>query len=130
MTTYQRHDPRRGESGTPGLESREAHGSLRGYVIGYVSAIALTIAAFSVATSTSMAPFSIEAALAVLAIAQMLIHLIFFLHINTAPVQKTNIMAFAATILIIAIVVIGSIWIMSHLNRNMVPMDHLMRMQR
>jgi cytochrome o ubiquinol oxidase operon protein cyoD len=130
MTTPQQHDPRRGESHTPGLESREAHGSIGGYIIGYVSAIVLTFAAFGVARSTSMAPFSIAAALAVLAIAQMLIHLIFFLHINTAPSQKTNVMAFAATILIIAIVVIGSMWIMGHLNRNMVPMDHLMQMQR
>jgi cytochrome o ubiquinol oxidase subunit IV len=130
MTTNERHDPPRGESRTPGMESPEAHGSLRGYIIGYVSAIALTIAAFTVVTSTGMAPFSIEAALAVLAIAQMLVHLIFFLHINTAPVQKTNIMAFTATMLIIAIVVIGSMWIMGHLNQNMVPMDHLMQMQR
>ncbi|HMH69264.1 MAG TPA: cytochrome o ubiquinol oxidase subunit IV [Pinirhizobacter sp.] len=130
MTAQQRHDPRRGESSTPGLESREAHGSFRGYIIGYVSAIALTIAAFAIAPSTSMAPFSVAAALAVLAIAQMLIHLIFFLHINTAPMQKTNILAFAAAMLIIAIVVIGSIWIMGHLNRNMLPMDHLMQMQR
>jgi cytochrome o ubiquinol oxidase subunit IV len=130
MTTNERHDPPRGESRTPGMESPEAHGSLRGYIIGYVSAIALTIAAFTVVTNTGMAPFSIEAALAVLAIAQMLVHLIFFLHINTAPVQKTNIMAFTATMLIIAIVVIGSMWIMGHLNQNMVPMDHLMQMQR
>jgi cytochrome o ubiquinol oxidase operon protein cyoD len=130
MTTHQRHDPPRGDAHTPGLESREAHGSLRGYIIGYVSAIALTIAAFAVAPSTSMAPFSIEAALAVLAIAQMLVHLIFFLHINTAPAQKTNILAFTAAMLIIAIVVIGSMWIMSHLNHNMVPMNRLMQMQR
>jgi cytochrome o ubiquinol oxidase subunit IV len=130
MTTNPRHDPRRGDSRTPGMESQGAHGSLRGYIIGYVSAIALTIAAFTVAPSTGMAPFSIEAALAVLAIAQMLVHLIFFLHINTAPSQKTNILAFTATMLIIAIVVIGSIWIMGHLNRNMVPMNQLMQMQR
>jgi cytochrome o ubiquinol oxidase operon protein cyoD len=130
MTTHQQHDPGRGESRTPGMESQGTHGSLRGYIIGYVAAIGLTIAAFTVAPNTGMAPFSIEAALAVLAIAQMLVHLIFFLHINTAPVQKTNILAFTAAMLIIAIVVIGSIWIMSHLNQNMVSMDHLMQMQR
>ena len=130
MTTQQRHDPSRSESITPGLESRGIHGSLRGYIIGYVSAIALTVTAFAIAPSTSMAPFSVAAALAVLAIAQMLVHLIFFLHINTAPSQKTNVLAFAAAMLIIAIIVIGSIWIMGHLNRNMLPMDHLMQMQR
>jgi len=130
MTTQQRHDAQRGDSNTPGLEGREAHGSLRGYIIGYVSAIALTIAAFVIAPNTNMAPFSVVAALAVLAIAQMLVHLIFFLHINTAPAQKINVTAFAAAMLIIAIVVVGSIWIMGHLNRNMLPMEHLMQMQR
>ena len=135
MTTHQRHDPPRGESNTPGLntpglEGHDAHGSLRGYIIGYVAAIVLTIAAFAIAPSTGMAPFSIEAALAVLAIAQMLVHLIFFLHINTAPAQKINVTAFATAMLIIAIVVIGSMWIMSHLNRNMVPMTQVMQMQR
>ena len=130
MTTNERHDPPRNESSTPGLESQGIHGNLRGYIIGYVSDIALTIAAFAIAPSTSMAPFSVAAALVVLAIAQMLVHLIFFLHINTAPSQKTNVLAFAAAMLIIAIVVIGSIWIMGHLNRNMLPMDHLMQMQR
>ena len=129
MTTHERHDPRR-EAHTPGMENKETHGSVRGYIIGYLAAIGLTVAAFSVATSTSMATFSIEAALAVLAIAQMLVHLIFFLHINTAPAQKTNVAAFAVTMLIIAIVVIGSMWIMGHLNHNMLPMNQLMQMQR
>ena len=130
MSNHQRHDPPHGGSDTPGLENHQTHGSLLGYVIGYAAAIALTIAAFAVAPSTSMAPFSIEAALAVLAIAQMLVHLIFFLHISTAPGQKNNLMAFAVTMLIIAIVVIGSMWIMGHLNRNMVPMNQVMQMQR
>jgi cytochrome o ubiquinol oxidase operon protein cyoD len=130
MTTHLRHDPTPGDSHTPGLESREAHGGLRGYIVGYVLAIVLTVAAFSVARSTNMAPFSVEAGLAVLAIAQMLVHLIFFLHINTAPAQKINVIAFATTMLIIMIVVVGSMWIMGHLNHNMVPMDHLMQMQR
>ncbi|MGH8159894.1 MAG: cytochrome o ubiquinol oxidase subunit IV [Rhodanobacter sp.] len=130
MTTYQSHEPLRGDSRTPGLESQHAHGSFGSYVIGYIAAMLLTIAAFVVARSTDMAPFSIEAALAVLAIAQMLVHLIFFLHINTAPAQKTNVMAFAATMLIIAIVIIGSMWIMAHLNHNMVPMNQVMQMQR
>ena len=66
----------------------------------------------------------------VLAVAQMLVHLIFFLHISTAPEQKTNILAFTATMLIIGIVVIGSLWIMSHLASNMMPMDRVMNMQR
>lgn len=124
------HDPRRANRPTPGLEAHGNHGTWRGYVVGYVLAIALTIAAFAIAPAKNMAPFSIEAALVVLAIAQMIVHLIFFLHINTAPEQKMNILAFAATMLIITIVVAGSLWIMSHLTTNMMPMNHLMSMQR
>ncbi|HLY88712.1 MAG TPA: cytochrome o ubiquinol oxidase subunit IV, partial [Acetobacteraceae bacterium] len=66
----------------------------------------------------------------VLAIGQMLVHLIFFLHITTAPAQKTNILALLVTLLIIALMVIGSLWIMSQLNVHMMPMDQLMQMQR
>ncbi|GLQ45917.1 cytochrome o ubiquinol oxidase subunit IV [Dyella lipolytica] len=128
--TNQLHDTQRLNRRTPGLETHGSHGTWRGYVVGYVLAIGLTIAAFAIAPVKNMAPFSIEAALVVLAIAQMIVHLIFFLHINTAPEQKTNVLALAATMLIIAIVVVGSLWIMSHLTANMVPMDHLMNMQR
>ena len=70
------------------------------------------------------------AALVVLAIAQMIVHLIFFLHITTAPAQKTNILALLLTLLIISLVVIGSLWIMAQLATHMVPMDQLMQMQR
>lgn len=128
--TNKLHDPRRANLRTPGLETQGNHGTWRGYVIGYALALLLTIAAFTIAPAKNMAPFSIEAALVVLAIAQMMVHLIFFLHINTAPEQKTNILAFAATMLIIAIVVIGSLWIMSHLTINMMPTGRLMNMQR
>ncbi|MHA6203543.1 cytochrome o ubiquinol oxidase subunit IV [Dyella soli] len=124
------HDLPPGWKQTPGLEGKGSHGTWRTYLVGYVIAIVLTLAAFALAPSKSMLPSGAEAALAVLALAQMLVHLIFFLHINTSPQSKTNILALAAAMTIIAIVVIGSLWIMSHLNSNMVPMDRLMDMQR
>ena len=77
-----------------------------------------------------LTPASLVAALIVLAVAQMIVHLIFFLHITTAPAQKTNVLALLLTLLIISLVVIGSLWIMAQLNTHMVPMDQLMRMQR
>jgi cytochrome o ubiquinol oxidase operon protein cyoD len=57
----------------------------------------------------------------VLAIAQMLVHLIFFLHISTSPHQRTNILAFAVTAMVVSMIVAGSLWIMSHLESNMMP---------
>lgn len=123
-------DPDLVEKRAPGTSVHGGHGSWHGYVVGYVAAAILTIAAFKMAVSTAMTPSSIVAGLGVLAIAQMLVHLIFFLHINTAPEQRTNIMALGLTLIIIGMVVIGSLWITTHLNDNMMPMDKLMRMQR
>ena len=82
------------------------------------------------ATTHLLTPASLVAALVVLAIGQMIVHLIFFLHITTAPAHKTNILAILLTLLIITLVVIGSLWIMSQLNQHMMPMDQLMQMQR
>ena len=123
-------DPDSVEKRAPGTSVHGGYGSWHGYIVGYVTAAALTIAAFKMATSTAMTPSSIVAGLCVLAIAQMLVHLIFFLHINTAPEQRTNIMALGLTLVIIGMVVIGSLWITAHLRDNMMPMDKLMQMQR
>lgn len=115
---------------TPGLRRSGGHGSWQSYLIGYVAAIALTSVAFALARTPLLTPASSTAAVVVLAIAQMLVHLIFFLHINTSPEHKTNIWAFVLTIFIIVTMVVGSIWIMAHLNNNMMPMQRVMDAQR
>ena len=106
---------------TPGTQDGRGHGSLRGYLAGYVVAALLTIASFHAAQTDALTPSSVTAAITVLAIAQMLVHLIFFLHISTSPHQRTNILAFAVTMLIVSMIVAGSLWIMSHLESNMMP---------
>ena len=73
---------------------------------------------------------SIPIALVVLAIAQMAVHVIFFLHITTGPDNTNNILALAFGILIVTLVVVGSLFIMYNLNHNMMPMDQMMHMQR
>ena len=62
-------------------------------------------------------------ALLVLAVAQMGIHLIFFLHITTSPDNTNNILALAFGVLIVSLIVFGSLWVMGHLSHNMLPMD-------
>ncbi len=115
---------------TPGVDARGSTGRWPTYAIGFALAAGLTVASFVLAANHWLTPASLVAALVVLAIAQMIVHLIFFLHITTAPAQKTNILALLLTLLIIALVVIGSLWIMAQLNAHMVPMDRLMQMQR
>ncbi|WP_243047831.1 cytochrome o ubiquinol oxidase subunit IV [Dyella sp. RRB7] len=119
-----------GSERTPGTRQSGEHGSWQGYATGYLVAMALTGAAFLFARSPLLTAASATSAVVVLAIAQMLVHLIFFLHINTSPEHKTNILAFILTIVIIAIVVVGSLWIMAHLNHNMMPMQRLIESQR
>jgi cytochrome o ubiquinol oxidase subunit IV len=70
----------------------------------------------------------------VLAVAQIGVHLVFFLHITTAPDNTNNILALAFGVLIVVLIIGGSLWIMANLNRNMmpstIPMHQMMQMQR
>ena len=103
---------------------------LLGYSIGLGLAVLLTATSFFIAGTNLVWQPSIPVALVVLAIAQMGVHLVFFLHITTDPDNTNNIMALAFGLLIVFLVVAGSLWIMANLNQNMPPMDQIMRMQR
>jgi len=103
---------------------------LLGYVTGLLLSILLTATSFFVAGTDLVWQPSIPVALCVLAIAQMGVHLVFFLHITTGPDNTNNVMALAFGLLIVFLVIGGSLWIMAHLNQNMASMDQIMRMQR
>jgi cytochrome o ubiquinol oxidase subunit IV len=99
------------------------------YLIGLGLATLLTIVSFFISGTTLVWGPSIPVALCVLAIAQMGVHLVFFLHITTGPDNVNNVMALAFGVLIVLLLMVGSLWIMAHLNHNMMPVDQLMRMQ-
>jgi cytochrome o ubiquinol oxidase operon protein cyoD len=104
--------------------------SVRGYLVGLVLASLLSAVSFYIARSTLVWAPSIPIAVSVLAIAQMGVHLVFFLHITSGPDNVNNLMALAFGLLIVMLLVFGSLWIMTHLNHNMMPMDKVMNMQR
>ena len=112
------------------FDGHELAGDVGSYLIGLALATLLTIVSFFIAQTTLVWQPSIPVALAVLAIAQMGVHLVFFLHITTGPDNVNNIMALAFGVLIVFLVITGSLWIMAHLNYNMMPMDQIMQMQR
>jgi cytochrome o ubiquinol oxidase operon protein cyoD len=116
-----------GEADSAPGDDTEGVGS---YLIGLGLATLLTVVAFFVSGTTLVWGPSIPVALVVLAIAQMGVHLVFFLHITTGPDNVNNVMALAFGVLIVLLLLTGSLWIMSHLNHNMMPMDQVMRMQR
>ena len=103
---------------------------IRSYLIGLALAAALTIAAFYMLHTSLIWGPGIPVALAVLAVAQIGVHLVFFLHITTAPDNTNNTLALAFGVLIVTVIISGSLWIMLHLNERVMPLNELMQMQR
>ena len=92
---------------------------VRGYLIGLALAILLTLCSFAIVhTKVVWAP-AVPVAILVFAIAQMGVHLVFFLHITTGPDNTNNVMALAFGVLIVLLLIGGSVWIMDHLNGMM-----------
>jgi cytochrome o ubiquinol oxidase operon protein cyoD len=117
------------EDRAPGAH-QNSRDRFRSYVIGIGLAVILTGASFAAASSNSVWGPSVPVLLAVLAIAQMGVHLVFFLHISTAPDSTNNILSLAFGIFVVGLVIFGSMIIVSNLNHNMMPMDRLLEMQR
>jgi cytochrome o ubiquinol oxidase subunit IV len=105
------------------------HGTRGSYLIGLGYAVILTLGSFWVSSTDVIYPHGVPILLGVLAIAQMGIHLVFFLHISSAPDQTNNILALAFGIFVVGLLVFGSMIIMAHLNHNMMPMERLMQLQ-
>lgn len=114
----------------PGVAENETSANLWTYTSGLIFALLLTAASFIAAQTNLLWPPGVPAGLAVLAIAQMGVHLVFFLHIGTDPDHTNNVLALVFGVLIVALVVIGSLWIMDHLNANMASPSAVMEMQR
>ena len=91
--------------------------AIRGYLVGLALATLLTCVSFYIAQSTLVWQPSIPIALSVLALAQMGVHLVFFLHITSGPDSVNNVMALAFGLLIVILLVFGSLWIITHLDR-------------
>jgi cytochrome o ubiquinol oxidase operon protein cyoD len=99
------------------------------YTIGLFVALLLTATSFWAANTTLLWPGGVFLGLAVLAIAQMGIHLVFFLHITTGPESTNNVLALAFGVLVVFVVVVGSLLIMADLSDNMMPAAELMNLR-
>jgi cytochrome o ubiquinol oxidase operon protein cyoD len=95
-----------------------------------VLASGLTLVSFAIARGSLFWQPSVPTALIVLAIAQMGVHLVFFLHLTSGPDSTNNVLALAFGVLIVFLIIAGSLWIMANLDHNMLPMERLMQMQR
>jgi cytochrome o ubiquinol oxidase subunit IV len=101
------------------------------YTIGFGLAVILTVTSFWAANTSLLWPPGVPLGLAVLAIAQMGVHIVFFLHITTGSDNTNNVLALAFGMLIVTVVMAGSLWIMTNLNANMMLPDLInLQMQR
>jgi len=99
------------------------------YIVGLALALILTGVSFWVASTGVLWGPGVAVGLVVLAIAQIGIHLVFFLHITSGPDNTNNVLALAFGVLIVFLVMIGTIWIMAHMNANMSASPELMNLQ-
>jgi cytochrome o ubiquinol oxidase operon protein cyoD len=105
-----------------------AHGSLKGYVAGFLLSVVLTAIPFwlvmgDVLGSSRLTAFAVMG----FAVVQIVVHMIFFLHMNTHSEAGWNMLALVFTAVLVVIMLAGSLWVMYHLNTNMMPMPHDMR---
>ena len=98
------------------------------YTVGLFLSVVLTATSFWVANTSLIWGPGVPLGLAVLAIAQMGVHLVFFLQITTGPDNTNNVLALAFGVLIVVLVIAGSLWIMANLNENMMPSAELMNL--
>ncbi|HET9067223.1 MAG TPA: cytochrome o ubiquinol oxidase subunit IV [Amaricoccus sp.] len=108
-------------------ESGAPHGSLRDYVTGFVLAVVLTAIPFYLVMARPIESAGYTAAIVLAcALAQILVHMVFFLHMTPRAEDGWLLLSTIFAIVFIVITLAGSLWIVFHLNRNMMPMPEAM----
>jgi cytochrome o ubiquinol oxidase subunit IV len=106
-------------------EGGHDHGSYRGYLTGFASSAVLTIIPFALVMTRALPPAATVAVVMGLAAVQILVQVVLFLHLHPRSEGGWNLLAALFTLVILGIVISGSLWVMHHLNTNMMP-DHTM----
>jgi len=96
-----------------------AHGSVREYAVGLILSVVLTVIPFGIVMMGLMSGTAAVVLILLCAVAQVMVQLVFFLHMNASSEQLWNTSSAIFTVVLVAILIIGSIWIMAHLNHNM-----------
>jgi cytochrome o ubiquinol oxidase operon protein cyoD len=104
-----------------------AHGSFRSYVTGFILSVILTAIPFWLVMGGVLDSKLLTAVLVMgIGVVQIFVHMIYFLHMNTRSEGGWTMMALIFTLVIVGIAIAGSLWVMHHLNTNMMPMTHEM----
>ena len=105
-----------------GHSSGEAHGTRRDYITGFVLSVILTAIPFALVMSGIITDSRITAGIVmVFALVQIVVHMIYFLHMNSKSESGWTLMALIFTVIVVTICLAGSLWVMYHMNLNMMP---------
>ncbi|WP_338665387.1 cytochrome o ubiquinol oxidase subunit IV [Pararoseomonas sp. SCSIO 73927] len=104
------------------------HGSFKGYLTGFLLAAILTVIPFALVMGNVFSDTRITAFVVMaLAVVQIVVHMVYFLHMNSRAEGGWTMLALIFTLVVVVITLAGSIWVMYHMNANMMPMPHDMR---
>ncbi|MBW9088313.1 cytochrome o ubiquinol oxidase subunit IV [Rhizobium wenxiniae] len=100
------------------------HGSFKSYVTGFVLSVILTAIPFWLVMGDVLdSKVATVSAIMIIGAIQIVVHMVYFLHMNTKSEGGWTMMALIFTVIIVAIALIGSLWVMHHLNSNMMVMS-------
>lgn len=104
------------------------HGSFKSYMIGFLLSVVLTAIPFWLVMTGTLAPATTGLIITAFAVVQIVVHMVFFLHMNHRSEGGWNMLALIFTLVILVIAVAGSVWVMYHLNANMMPVHEMQGM--
>ena len=99
----------------------EPHGSRKDYLIGFALAVVLTAIPFWLVIARPLASQATALLIMAFAAVQMIVHMVYFLHMNRRAQGGWSIMALIFTVVLVLIALSGSLWVMYHMNANMMP---------
>nr|WP_041527665.1 cytochrome o ubiquinol oxidase subunit IV [Paracoccus aminophilus] len=102
------------------------HGSYASYLRGFILSVVLTAIPFALVMSGAIESRAVTITIVLLcAFVQVLVHMVYFLHMNTRSDEGWNFIATIFTIVVVVIMLAGSLWVMYNMNTNMMPqMNH------
>ncbi|HET6344400.1 MAG TPA: cytochrome o ubiquinol oxidase subunit IV [Myxococcota bacterium] len=111
--------------------SERAHGTFRGYMTGFVLSVILTAVPFWLVMGNVLDD-TLKTSIVIMALAavQIVVHMVYFLHMNTKSEGGWTFLALAFTLTLVVITLVGSIWVMYHMDQNMMPMSPHEALQR
>lgn len=122
------HDRHVAESHDDAHDDEESHGSRKGYVIGFLLSVVLTAIPFWMVMTNPLDGQTTALIIMAFAVAQILVHMIYFLHMNRRAEGGWSMMALLFTVVVVVISLSGSLWVMYHMNANMMPAQDMSQM--